>query len=206
MKAILLIAALIAIAESARADFLPSSFSTEYEESYISSVTGKEKKSFGRIDYKYPRHIRYEVLSPDPSSFVANPRTSWHYTPAVIEGESGQVVVQKSDDLVLTKFLDALKNGTKSNAAYSVKVDGPRLVLNFSSTMKKELRMTQAVLVGTGDAGRATNLGDFKELWLHHQDGKKVKIVFVKFHPGISFPADHFEFHIPPKTKVTQGK
>lgn len=200
---VLLFTLLIGVAE---ASFLPDSFSADYEESYISSVNGKEKKSFGRIDYKFPRHIRFEVVSPDPTTFVANPKTSWYYRPPFIEGEEGQVTVQKSDNMVLTKFLDALKNGAKSNAAYTVKTKGNELTLVFSAPLKKDLQMSQAVLVASGDAAKATSLGEFKELLLHHQGGKKVRMKFLSFRPGLSFPADHFDFRIPPKTKVIEGK
>nr|MBA2405481.1 hypothetical protein [Bdellovibrionales bacterium] len=37
--------------------FVPGSFSANFEESIISMATGKEKKSFGKIDYKFPGHI-----------------------------------------------------------------------------------------------------------------------------------------------------
>lgn len=68
-------------------DFLPSSFSADFEQSFKGVASGKEKKSFGKIDYKYPRHIRFEVVSPEPSTFVANPKTSWYYTPPFVETE-----------------------------------------------------------------------------------------------------------------------
>jgi outer membrane lipoprotein-sorting protein len=35
-------------------------------------ATGKEKKSFGKIDYKFPGHIRFEIISPNPSTFVSS--------------------------------------------------------------------------------------------------------------------------------------
>ncbi len=188
------------------AAFLPSTFTAEYEESFISAATGKEKKSRGRIDYQYPRHIRFQVLSPDPSTFVANPRMSWYYTPPFIEGEEGQVVEQKSDDLPLAKFLDALKHGTESNAAYAVSHEGKKLVLSFTPKTRKELGMDRAELEGAGEALKATGLGDFKELRLQHADGKKVTLRFLSFKAGVGFPAGHFEFKAPPKTRVSKGK
>lgn len=191
---------------AAQAEFLPASFSADYEESFISSATGKEKKSFGRIDYKYPRHIRFEVVSPDPTTFVANPKTSWYYRPPFIEGEDGQVTTQSSDDMVLTKFLDALKNGAKTNAAYTVKFEGPKLTLVFSAPLQKDLQMNQAVLTAPGEAAKSATLGEFKELLLEYKSGKKVRMKFLAFRPGLSFPADHFTFRVPPKTKIIEGK
>ena len=188
-------------------DFLPASFSADYEESFKSAATGKEKKSSGKIDYKYPRHIRFEVVSPDPSSFVANPKTSWYYTPPFVEGEEGQVVVQRSEDLVLTKFLDSLKNGAKTNSAYSVAFQKSQLILTFTAALKKDLQMVQAILTAkNGDAAKASNLGAFQELELVHTNGRRVKMKFLEFRPGLTFADKHFEFRVPPKTKVTQGK
>jgi outer membrane lipoprotein-sorting protein len=188
-------------------DFLPASFSADYEESFKSAATGKEKKSTGKIDYKYPRHIRFEVASPDPSSFVANPKTSWYYTPPFVDGEEGQVVIQRSEDLVLTKFLDSLKNGAKTNAAYTVQFKKAQLVLTFSPALKKDLQMVQAILTAkSGEAAKATNLGAFQELELVHSNGRRVKMKFLEFRPGVTFDDKHFEFRVPRKTKVTQGK
>ena len=189
-------------------DFLPGTFSTGYEESFKSATNGKMKKSFGKIDYKYPRHIRFEVVSEDnPSTFVANPRTSWLYTPPFVEGEEGQVVVQRSEDLVITKFLDSLKNGAKSNKAYSVAFDKNKLTMTFSAALKKDLQMNKVILTTKGgNAIDAKALGLFKELELFYSNGRQVKMVFLDFKAGASFAADHFEFKIPPKTKVSQGK
>lgn len=198
--------ALLLSSLAARADFLPASFSADYEESFISSATGKERKSFGRIDYQYPRRIFFEVVSPDPTTFVSNSQTSWHYTPPFIEGEEGNVTVQGADELPLTKFLDALKHGTKSNSAYTTKAVGQNLTLSFSPAFQKQLQMSQAVLLAAGDAVKATALGDFKELLLEYKNGKKVRMKFLAFRPGVSFPADHFDFKIPPKTKITKSK
>lgn len=189
-------------------DFLPATFSTGYEETFKSATTGKEKKSFGKIDYKYPRHIRFQVVTEDnPSTFVANPRTSWYYTPPFIEGEEGQVVVQRSEDLVITKFLDSLKNGAKSNKAYQVQFDKNKLTLVFSPELKKDLQLNKVIL-GTKDklASEAKSLKEFIELELFHTNGRVVKMVFLEFKAGVDFSANHFEFKVPPKTKVSQGK
>ena len=189
-------------------EFLPATFSTDYEESYQSAASGKEKKSNGRIDYKYPRHIRFTVIAPDPSTFVSNPKSSWYYTPPFIEGEEGQVVLQQSEDLVMTKFLDTLRNGARSNKAYRVLFNENRLTLQFSPALKKDLQMRGAVLrTPSGvQASKAKRLSEFKELVLQHSNGRDVTMKFLNFKTDVSFPADHFVFQIPEKTKITQGK
>lgn len=184
------------------ANFLPASFSAEYEESVISSATGKEKKSFGRIDYKYPRHIWFEVVSPDPKTFVSNPTTSWDYSPPFIETEQAQVKILKSNDLPIGKFLDSLKNGAKSNSSYSAKTEGDKLILTFTPKLQKELQMNRAILIAAGDASKVTSLSDFKELQIEYKNKNKTKMKFLSFKPNVNFSADHFVFKIPANTKV----
>lgn len=203
---VFLLALLISLSAVAD-DFLPPSFSADFEQSFKGVASGKEKKSFGKIDYKYPRHIRFEVVSPEPSTFVANPKTSWYYSPPFVETEEGQVVIQKSEDLVLTKFLDSLKNGAKTNSAYTVAFKNSQLVITFSPALRTDMKLDQAILTTkSGDAAKATKLGDFRELDLVSSNGRPVKFTFLEFRPGIAFAEKHFEFRVPPKTKVTRGK
>lgn len=201
-----LMLALVAAGE-ARAAFLPASFSAAYEERFISSTDGKERKSNGKLDYQQPRHVRFEVLAPDPSTFVANPQTSWYYTPPFIEGEEGQVVVQKSAGLPFARFLDALAAGAKSNAGYDATLKDDTLTLTFKGKMKQELQLAQAALrARSGDAAKASDLGDFEAVHLVYGNGKKVEMRFSSFQREVKFPTGHFVFVIPPKTKVSEGK
>ncbi len=198
---------LLVTVSAARAAFLPPTFSAEYEERFISSTDGKERKSNGKLDYQQPRHVRFEVLAPDPSTFVANPQTSWYYTPPFIEGEEGQVVVQKSAGLPFARFLDALVAGAKSNAGYDAVTKGDLLTLTFKGKMKQELQLAQAILRAKGgDATKAVDLGDFEAVSLIHGNGKKVEMRFSTFKRDVKFPTGHFVFVIPPKTKVSEGK
>ncbi|MBY0516559.1 MAG: outer membrane lipoprotein carrier protein LolA [Bacteriovoracaceae bacterium] len=183
-------------------DFLPTSFSTDYEESFKSAASGKIKKSFGKIDYKYPKQIRLEVLNPDPSTFVANAKTSWYYTAPFIEGEEGQVVIQSSKDLALTKFLDSLKKGLKGNEAFSVTMKADKLFLKFAEKTKKQLQLQEATLTSqTSEASKVTTLAGFNQLELVHLDGKKLNFKFSNFKSNVSHAVNHFEFKIPPHTK-----
>ncbi len=38
-------------------DFLPKTFKADFEQRFISSISGKEKVSSGLIEYQYPSHI-----------------------------------------------------------------------------------------------------------------------------------------------------
>src|SRR5690606_37947537 len=119
-------------------NFVPSSFSANYEESVVSLVTGKEKKSFGKIDYKFPGHLRFEVTSPVPTLFVVNPKKSWLYQPSHVKGEKDQVTVQKSTNLPLIKFLDSVKDGLENSKLFKTSYGKNELTLTFVKTIQKD--------------------------------------------------------------------
>lgn len=204
MKIILF--ALLIPSLSLAASFLPDSFSANFEESFVSAVNGKEKKSSGKIDYRYPSHIRFEKISPDSSTFVSNPQKSWYYVPPFVKGEKGEVTIQESNKLVLTKFLDALKNGLENNKLFSHKYNKNELVLTFTKAIQKDMNLKQAVLVADSDAKKIKALKEFERLVLTYNDGRKVNLKFVDLKEDTKFAQKHFEFDIPSNTKVSEGK
>ncbi len=204
MKIILF--ALLLPSLSIAASLVPDSFSANFEESFVSAVNGKTKKSFGKIDYQYPSHIRFEKISPDSSTFVSNPQKSWYYVPPFVKGEKGEVTIQESNKLVLTKFLDSLKNGLENNKLFTHKYNKAELVLTFTKAIQKDMGLRQAILVAGSDAKKITSLKDFDNLILVYNDGRKVSLKFVDLKENTHFEQKHFEFEVPSNTKVSQGK
>lgn len=185
--------------------FVPSTFSANFEESIVSMATGKEKKSFGKIDYKFPGHIRFDITSPNPSSFVSNPQKSWYYVPPFLEGEQGQVTIQKSSKLPLTKFLDSVKNGIEGSKLFTFKYAGHDLVLSFVKTVQKELTLKEVTFHAGKEAKLVQKMSEFERMTLVYTDGRKVKLKFLELKEEVSFPAKHFEFTPPAKTKIIDG-
>ncbi len=185
--------------------FVPSTFSAHFEESIISMATGKEKKSFGKIDYKFPGHIRFDITSPNPSSFVSNPQKSWYYVPPFLEGEQGQVTIQKSSKLPLTKFLDSVKNGIEGSKLFTFKYVGNDLILSFVKTVQKELTLKEVTFHADKEAKLVQKMSEFDRMTLVYADGRKVKLKFLELKEEVSFPAKHFEFTPPAKTKIIDG-
>lgn len=204
MKTILF--ALLIPTLSLAASFVPESFSANFEESFVSVATGKEKKSFGKIDYKYPGHIRFEKKSPDVSIFVSNPEKSWYYVPPFVKGEKGEVTIQESNKLVLTKFLDALKNGIENSKLFTHQYNNKELTLVFTAAIQKDTHLKEATLIADSEAKKIKSLKEFDRLQLVYNDGRKVTLKFVDLKEGESFSKSHFEFDIPGNTKITQGK
>ncbi|MGE3611484.1 MAG: outer membrane lipoprotein carrier protein LolA [Bacteriovoracaceae bacterium] len=184
--------------------FVPASFSANFEESFKSLATGKEKKSFGKIDYKYPGHIRFETTSPNPSLFVSNPQTSWYYQPPFVSGEEGQVTIQKSSKLPLTKFLDSVKNGIEGSKLFTHKYVGKDLILTFVKTIQKEMTLKEVTLHADKEAKLVQKMNEFEQITLIYTDGRKVNLKFIDLKEDVSFSSSHFVFSVPPKTKVTK--
>lgn len=185
--------------------FVPGSFSANFEESIKSMATGKEKKSFGKIDYKFPGNIRFEIISPNPSTFVSNPEKSWYYVPPFVDGEQGQVTIQKSNKLPLTKFLDSIKNGLEGSKLFTYKYAGKDLILTFVKTVQKDLTLKEVTFHAAKDAKSVTKLAEFEKMTLVYADGRKVNLKFLELKEEVSFPAKNFEFTPPAKTKIING-
>ncbi len=201
----ILILLLLASSASFAKSFVPSSFSANFEESILSMATGKEKKSFGKIDYKFPGNIRFEITSPNASTFVSNPQKSWYYVPPFVEGEQGQVTIQKSTKLPLTKFLDSIRNGLEGSKLFTYKYEGKDLVLTFVKTVQKELTLKEVTFHAVKEAKLVEKMSDFEKMTLVYADGRKVNLKFLELKEETSFPAKHFEFTAPAKTKVING-
>jgi len=185
--------------------FVPASFSANFEESIVSMASGKEKKSFGKIDYKFPGHIRFEITSPNASTFISNPERSWYYVPPFVEGEQGQVTIQSSSKLPLTKFLDSIKGGLEGSKLFTFKYAGKDLILTFVKTVQKELTLKEVIFHSDKEAKNVQKMNEFEKMTLIYSDGRKVNLKFIDLKEDVSFPVKHFEFTPPAKTKIING-
>lgn len=198
---LLLLLALLPLHTFAKS-FVPNSFSANYEESVISLVTGKEKKSFGKIDYKFPGNLRFEVTSPVPTLFVVNPKKSWLYQPSHVKGEKDQVTVQKSSNLPLIKFLDSVKNGIEGSKLFTTKYEKNDLILTFVKTIQKEMGFIEVILHADKNAKEVKELSGFEKISLKHINGSKTNIKLIDLKENVSFPPGNFEFTPSANTKV----
>jgi outer membrane lipoprotein-sorting protein len=184
--------------------FVPSSFSANYEENLI-SATGKVKKSFGKVDYKFPGHLRFEVTSPVPSLFVVNPQKTWFYQPAFVKGEQDQVTVQKSSNLPLIKFLDSVKNGIENSKLFTTKYVKNDLVLTFVKTIQKEMGFEEVILHADKEAREVKELKGFQNITLKHINKNKTNIKLIDIKENATFPDGNFEFTPSKNTKVIRN-
>jgi outer membrane lipoprotein carrier protein len=201
MKLLLLSLTLISFTTSAKT-LVPPTFSANFEQSLISAASGKEKKSYGKLDYKYPGHIRFEITSPDPKLFVSNPQKSWIYDPPFVPGEEGQVTVQPSSKLPLTRLLDSLNHGLDKSKLFTHEFKGQELILSFKGETLKDTGLKEVRLKAGKDAKAITKLAEFDQMVLRYSDGREVNLRLIDLKEGTSFTGEHFTFTVPPKTKV----
>ena len=181
--------------------FVPSSFSANYEESLV-SVTGKTKKSFGKIDYKFPGHLRFEVTSPTPSLFVVNPQKTWLYQPAFVKWEMDQVTVQKSSNLPFIKFLDSVKDGVENSKLFKSKFVKNDLILTFDKSIQKDMGFVEVILHANKDSTEVKDLKGFENITLKHLNKNTTNIKLIDLKEEVNFPSGNFEFTPSAHTKV----
>ncbi|MBA2403760.1 MAG: hypothetical protein H0V66_03230, partial [Bdellovibrionales bacterium] len=142
---------------------------------------------------------------PNASTFVSNPQMSWYYVPPFVEGEHGQVTIQKSKKLPLTKFLDSIRNGIEGSKLFTYKYSGKDLILTFVKTVQKELTLKEVTFHATKEAKSVQKMSEFEKMTLIYADGRKVNLKFLELKEDTTFPAKHFEFTPPKKTKIING-
>lgn len=183
------------------AGFLPNSFRANFEQRFISTITGKEKISIGSIDYAYPGQIRFEIITPEKTTFVSNGKKSWYYTAPFDPKEKGEVIIQPSNKLLITKFFDYLKNGLDSNDTYTVVKEKNEYILSFNAKAQKELSIEKARLEVNDKLTTMNKLSELKQITLIYKDNKKVKLTFSNLLENVKFEQNYFDYKIPENTK-----
>ncbi len=188
------------LATKAYAAFLPSSFTSKFEQEYVSTLKGKVKKGEGSIDYKYPGQIRLETNLPSTVVFTSNGSRAWYYRAPFIEGEQGEVTETSAQDgsMAFIKFFDSLKEGLVSNALYEVKAGDPTII-NFTDKSKKALGINQSIITFKNKVSKS--FSDIETIELVLADGKKSKLKFKDLKSEITFSSNHFIFTAPANTK-----
>ena len=203
MKKVLFpIALSLLVTSTAFAEFLPQSFSSKFEQEYISTLKGKTKKGQGTIEYKYPGHIRFETSTPSTVVFVSNGVRAWYYRAPFIEGEQGEVTESsaKEGSTIYIKFFDSLKNGLVSNEYYDVKKGEPATI-TFKPKTAKELGIKESTLFFKNKGSQ--KFEELEAINLVFSDGKNSKLKFVDLKVNPSMAADRFNFTPPANTKKT---
>ncbi len=181
-------------------EFMPKSFSAEFEQEYISTLKGKVKKGNGSLDYQYPGNIRFKTTLPSEILFISNGAKSWYYRAPFIEGEEGEVTETSTKDGsgIFTKFFDSLKNGLENNSLYSVAKKDKEIKINFLGDSSKDTGISEAILKFHQAQINFSNLQTI-ELVFPDKKRSTIKLKNIKINP--SFDLKIFQFTAPPRTK-----
>ena len=187
-------------AQNTYAGFLPTAFSSKFEQEYVSTLKGKIKKGEGSIDYKFPGQIRLETNVASTIIFTSNGTKTWYYRAPFIEGEQGEVTETSVQDgsMAFIKFFDSMKEGLVSNGLYEVKNGEPTVII-FNEKAKKELGIGQSRISFKNKNSK--NFSDIESIELVMNDGKKSKLKFKDLKVEVAFPTNHFNFIAPTNTK-----
>lgn len=182
---------------------IPSEFSANFEETLKSVVTGKEIKTTGKITYRYPSHLRLEVLEPEPSTVVVNPKQTWIYQPPFIEGEKGQVTIEKKSYWPLLQTFDSLTKSLAGSKDFTHKFEGKKLLIIFNKDAQTRLGLKEVAFTAKDEAKSAKNFSEFESMSLTKNDNKTQLYKFSEIKIK-AIDITVFSFDIPKNTKVIE--
>ena len=185
--------------------FVPRTFSSKVEQVTLSALSGKEKKTYGTMDYMYPGKFRYEQEKPENSKiiFVSNQNNTWFYTAPFLKGEPGDLIINPmKDKFSLSEFFDLLQNGLSSNQMYVVQKHDGAEHLTFNKKMAKHLGISKAIL--TFKNSNFLSFENIKSVKIIKVDGSEVVFNLLEIKSNLQFTQDHFIFTPPPNTKINK--
>tara|TARA_R110000868_G_scaffold164359_4_gene396866 strand:+ start:4470 stop:5069 length:600 start_codon:yes stop_codon:yes gene_type:complete len=177
--------------------FLPSAFRLDFTQEEKSLVSGRIKKSEGRIEYRAPGRIRFEIKKPHQLVFVANPKRSWYYTAPAMAGEPGEVTISNGSSHPILKFFDILSSGLAKNKSYSVSKKDGVATLEFTKEAQEEFSLKSAILT----MGNDYTFPSLKQIAVTLSDGKTIRLELSNLVPNVAMADSYFQFEIPANTR-----
>ena len=180
-------------------NFVPDNFKMNFDQVIQSSVTGKENRSSGTMEYSYPDRVKYIINGKSPITYVSNKEKSWYYTPPFIEGEEGQVTVKEKGNLLLTEIFDLLKYGLVDNEAYKVKTENGIVEIVFEDNIQSKI----GILMTRLDFKKSPqNFDRLDSLELIYSNKKKVRLEVKEVKTNLEFDKEYFKFIPPANTRI----
>lgn len=182
--------------------FLPPQFHIKFVKE-LQSILKKKKKSRGTLSYKYPGNIRIEQERPFKTIFVSNGERAWLYSaPLDPAKEAGEVIVLNPHKVPITRVLDELGRGLKSNEIYQVVREGATFTLNFNRKNKAKYQVEYVKIEMITPS--AKDFRQAKALTVKTQNAtERYELVQIDLSPP--FPPGHFDFQVTEKMKVSES-
>ena len=181
--------------------FLEKKFRIKFTKE-LKSILKKKRKSEGTLTYQYPGKIRIEQQRPFKTMYISNGKQAWIYSaPFDPKKEKGEVSLIDPRRVPLTKVLDELTKGLKSNKVYRISKKDKTLTLNFYGGNKKKYQIEHVKI--EMNHPMATGFKNMKTFTIKTLNATEYfEIVDVDLSP--SLPPGHFDFKITEKMKVAR--
>lgn len=192
---------------SVQAAFVPKSFQAKFIQKEVSITFNKERITNGHISYKFPGHLRFELIDEPKTQYVSNKTKSWYYQPPMqgIKGAKGELrIMTRGQTNYLTRFFDALRKGLVENNIYSVNQKGKNIELVFSKKYQQAMGLKKVTFPKVGKIKSVKSLKQIKEMILTKTDNKNLTLEFKDYKENISYSKNHFNFKTPENTNVTE--
>lgn len=191
--------------------FLPKTFRAKFQQVYKSTLSGKEKRGQGVIEYQYSGRIRLELKNPEKITFVSNSKKTWYYNAPFVQGEPGTLTIGKAKETGIAgggpaPLFDLLRQqGLTSNDVYGVKrlPKEHRYQLTFSPDVAQRIGVAQAVLTFEKGHARPPRFPHLESITIGYVNRRPVTLHLTGIEKGITFPSKHFDFTPPPNTRLT---
>ena len=181
--------------------FMPKTFEAQVIQKQKSALSGRIKESRGKLTYRYPGHLRFEIEKPDEVTFVSNKFKTWYYTGPFIDGESGEVTISNEGDHILTKFFDSFSKGFKTNSLYEVEMADKLVEVTFDKKLQKELGVLSATFIFKTKKHKFEEL---EKLNILQHDKQELTLMLEDIKFGQNFSDQIFVFQVPENTKIIQ--
>ncbi len=183
-----------------KTSFLPKTFEAKFVKEEKSVLSGKTLKSQGKIIYQYPGRIRMESTGNDKTVFVSNPFETYFYTPPVFEDVPGELTVNKTKNVPISKFFDSLEKGLKSNSIYKVEDKNKFVYLGFTKAGVEEMKILSAKLYFDGKK----EFSHLKKAEITLDNQKNMLFNFDHIKVNTTITKNTFEFKAPSNTRISR--
>lgn len=162
------------------------------------SFSKKKKKSSGKIFFKRPSKVRWEVTQPETSLLVSNGQKYLYYTPPFDSDEKGQLLEKKSSE-VQSKLAESLLAGSFSMK--QIKKIEQKSPISFQ--LIPQPKMAGTVIRATIEVDPDQKL--IRKVILEHQGGNHSELTLSQIELGPLLSDSLFEFIPPPNTDVIKN-
>jgi outer membrane lipoprotein carrier protein len=170
-----------------------ATYRANFEQKEFVAAMSRVKKTHGTIEVKRPDKLRWETVDPDANLLVSDGKRFWFYTPPFDEGERGQIIEKKANQ-VNSRLAQHLISGSFS-AAKEMKIETIDAT-HFRLVPKRGAAGTVKYAEITVDPVRR----EISQVKLEHRGGNRSDITLSKIEIGTELPDSRFQFVAPANT------